>query len=292
MPDDSTYRTSSSLEQTSGINVENEARKTADSSWDSPFHTLGKGATQAAPGTHRHDAGDITGIEHDHSGVYAPVSHNHDHGALTGRGDDDHMQYVLANGGRAMTGDLRITKSTPRLQLYHGGVGAVSLGINGLKMACRNEQNSALTQLQVANPTADDDAANIRWARQSLSPRVSGPHKVWDGYIDITAIAPNWTFKWPGIACFGQTDPGWWHVTAMAYLDVTGGDTSEQGVIFGVDCGHWGERADGNVNWSNGHAVQVGRLTAPAGARTVVTCLLYTSPSPRDRQKSRMPSSA
>ena len=28
------------------------------------------------------------------------------------------------------------------------------------------------------------------------------------------------------------------------------------------------------------------------GARYVVTCLLYTSPSPRDRQKSRMPSSA
>ena len=26
--------------------------------------------------------------------------------------------------------------------------------------------------------------------------------------------------------------------------------------------------------------------------RTVMTCLLYTSPSPRDRQKSRMPSSA
>ena len=29
-----------------------------------------------------------------------------------------------------------------------------------------------------------------------------------------------------------------------------------------------------------------------AGATVYVTCLLYTSPSPRDRQKSRMPSSA
>ena len=28
------------------------------------------------------------------------------------------------------------------------------------------------------------------------------------------------------------------------------------------------------------------------GAPTVTNCLLYTSPSPRDRQKSRMPSSA
>ena len=37
-----------------------------------------------------------------------------------------------------------------------------------------------------------------------------------------------------------------------------------------------------------------GTVTAPAVAAqgTVSTCLLYTSPSPRDRQKSRMPSSA
>ena len=32
-----------------------------------------------------------------------------------------------------------------------------------------------------------------------------------------------------------------------------------------------------------------GRAAVPSGAST---CLLYTSPSPRDRQKSRMPSSA
>ena len=32
--------------------------------------------------------------------------------------------------------------------------------------------------------------------------------------------------------------------------------------------------------------------TVASGVRMVVTCLLYTSPSPRDRQKSRMPSSA
>ena len=40
-----------------------------------------------------------------------------------------------------------------------------------------------------------------------------------------------------------------------------------------------------------------GRLLAPKGAIVALaevtgTCLLYTSPSPRDRQKSRMPSSA
>jgi hypothetical protein len=40
--------------ETSASNLDNDARKTADQSWDSPFHTLGKGATQAAPGNHKH----------------------------------------------------------------------------------------------------------------------------------------------------------------------------------------------------------------------------------------------
>lgn len=42
--------------------IENQARKTADSSWDSPFHTLGRGATQAAPGNHLHDANEIKNL--------------------------------------------------------------------------------------------------------------------------------------------------------------------------------------------------------------------------------------
>mgnify|MGYP003380421330 CR=1 FL=1 len=42
------------------------------------------------------------------------------------------------------------------------------------------------------------------------------------------------------------------------------------------------------------HVVAVGRDTVgdPAGADLPVRCLLYTSPSPRDRTRSRMPSSA
>ena len=34
------------------------------------------------------------------------------------------------------------------------------------------------------------------------------------------------------------------------------------------------------------------KLTGPEYAKRFIDCLLYTSPSPRDRQKSRMPSSA
>ena len=34
------------------------------------------------------------------------------------------------------------------------------------------------------------------------------------------------------------------------------------------------------------------RVIMTGAAKAFITCLLYTSPSPRDRQKSRMPSSA
>ena len=41
------------------------------------------------------------------------------------------------------------------------------------------------------------------------------------------------------------------------------------------------------------HFTVQGTVTShPIGTREPYTCLLYTSPSPRDRQKSRMPSSA
>ena len=42
---------------------------------------------------------------------------------------------------------------------------------------------------------------------------------------------------------------------------------------------------------SDGAGVDIRRVIGLAGA-DYIDCLLYTSPSPRDRQKSRMPSSA
>ena len=57
----------------------------------------------------------------------------------------------------------------------------------------------------------------------------------------------------------------------------------------------------GTVSENKGTACEVERnkkkLSGVKGAEiesmdTYITCLLYTSPSPRDRQKSRMPSSA
>ena len=43
---------------------------------------------------------------------------------------------------------------------------------------------------------------------------------------------------------------------------------------------------------SGGHAFKIALFDSGASLGAATTCLLYTSPSPRDRQKSRMPSSA
>ena len=52
-------------------------------------------------------------------------------------------------------------------------------------------------------------------------------------------------------------------------------------------------KAADEVHQSKGSiSYQVGKLEADLGFRLFERCLLYTSPSPRDRQKSRMPSSA
>ena len=56
----------------------------------------------------------------------------------------------------------------------------------------------------------------------------------------------------------------------------------------------WAVGGDGP--WELGEPIRAGASTAleplAAGTARAIACLLYTSPSPRDRQKSRMPSSA
>jgi hypothetical protein len=65
-----------------------------------------------------------------------------DHGGLGGLGDDDHTQYLLISGTRAMTGALQLisgTASVPALTfsaetnmgLYRGGAGTISMAIAG-----------------------------------------------------------------------------------------------------------------------------------------------------------------
>ena len=59
---------------------------------------------------------------------------------------------------------------------------------------------------------------------------------------------------------------------------------------LGLDAGHAENALVLDVARDVAHGVL--RPAAPVAAYLFGVCLLYTSPSPRDRQKSRMPSSA
>ena len=47
-----------------------------------------------------------------------------------------------------------------------------------------------------------------------------------------------------------------------------------------------------NASWGGSQIFTVNKKRVPMRSALLYLCLLYTSPSPRDRQKSRMPSSA
>ena len=49
---------------------------------------------------------------------------------------------------------------------------------------------------------------------------------------------------------------------------------------------------DGEKIAATGTAEEIGKLTQPGDREIDAACLLYTSPSPRDVEESRMPSSA
>ena len=64
------------------------------------------------------------------------------------------------------------------------------------------------------------------------------------------------------------------------------GGSGGTGIAIGVDSGTMRARAyNGARSWGNFR-------TSTSHLEVSISCLLYTSPSPRDRQKSRMPSSA
>jgi uncharacterized protein YbbC (DUF1343 family) len=63
--------------------------------------------------------------------------------------------------------------------------------------------------------------------------------------------------------------------------------------IFGPQHGLFGQTQDNMIEWEGNSESAFGvPVYSLYGRHRTPACLLYTSPSPRDRQKSRMPSSA
>lgn len=121
--------------------------KDVDVDSESLHHTLGKGATQAAAGNHKHKVADLTDYEapagvSDHQLLsnrnqvdahtqYALTSHSHaiidDHGALSGLADDDHGAYPLKNGTRATgTWPISITGNADTVDGQHASAFALA----------------------------------------------------------------------------------------------------------------------------------------------------------------------
>ena len=59
-----------------------------------------------------------------------------------------------------------------------------------------------------------------------------------------------------------------------------------------VGLGWWGQVLARSITGSSKIKVVKGFTRTPSNAAEFIDCLLYTSPSPRDRTRSRMPSSA
>ena len=102
--------------------------------------------------------------------------------------------------------------------------------------------------------------------------------------LTLAIEAPG--FRWR------QPDPGWRERPGSAgELDDAAGAVGDDGEDDGAG-GEVGDSGVGEQNRKGGGDDEGIDLDVVGGEDPAGFCLLYTSPSPRDRQKSRMPSSA
>ena len=104
-----------------------------------------------------------------------------------------------------------------------------------------------------------------------------------DKLVAADVNEPAFTRRVPGAVIYAK--PGDWLRIHVKNADIDPHSFHIHGVRYGID-------SDGS--WPFGTQSDDGRRSDEIcpGETWTYTCLLYTSPSPRDRQKSRMPSSA
>ena len=124
---------------------------------------------------------------------------------------------------------------------------------------------------------------DINAGRGTKSTVVYTPQRRTYDSIGLVSLSPSTPATGAGIA------------TLNPIPEVPPGDIDLIAPLGSIDAGEAGIRVSGNVNLAalqviNAENVQVQGKSA--GLPVIATCLLYTSPSPRDRTRSRMPSSA
>lgn len=89
---------------------------------------------------------DADTVDGSHSSAFASASHTHAHGSLTGLGNDDHPQYLLADGSRIMSGGL-----TTQYVYLPGQYAAVPAGGVGVTIWTALNDNTFYTKLGAAS---------------------------------------------------------------------------------------------------------------------------------------------
>ena len=100
-------------------------------------------------------------------------------------------------------------------------------------------------------------------------------------------IGASSTWRWYGY------DNSWTTVDGVKMQSVSGGGHSGGGLFISTeDHARFGLLCMNNGQWNGKQIISEKWLQQATASSIPNPCLLYTSPSPRDRQKSRMPSSA
>ena len=164
---------------------------------------------------------------------------------------------------------------------------ALAFAISG--SACAQEesiqQEQQITSVEELLEVVRGDEATIAEAREIVSP--------WRGGINCTGVAQQ------GGAVLCQTNPNARVKVARSEKDFYFENANEEGlIIIGFDRNEKsnfveveGERVSFDLKPRKYDTSRIDGLP-PSQVSTFTDCLLYTSPSPRDKRQSRMPSSA
>lgn len=102
---------------------------------------------------------DIDLLEVYNAGSWVAFGSAIDHGALAGLGDDDHTQYILADGTRSFTGSIEINNDTIAQSVVASGQVALSSGEATVDTGVSAVDATFTLALGVDDPNADVDLA-------------------------------------------------------------------------------------------------------------------------------------
>lgn len=131
---------------------------------------------------------DPTGTPLDRKVTIANLNAVLDHGALTGLTDDDHTQYLLASGTRAMTGNVTITKQDPSIIFNAGQSGDTKFWI-GVQDDNGSDDDDVF---QIGKGTTPGTTPYLTMDKDGHFGRATSPGKITPSNIDMASGRAVW----------------------------------------------------------------------------------------------------